>query len=126
MVSDPSDRICILTSQGSARNIGQGIAIQFAKAGANIAAFDLRDLNETLALVEKEGVIAKGWELDASDEKSVRDAIDQVEETLGPIDILVNVAGITGSRPIFMEHFDNFWKTMRINTGCVCCQLRLR
>src|SRR5271163_4289664 len=110
--------MCILTG-GSARNIGQGIAIHFAKAGANIAVFDLRDTHETVALVEKEGVVAKGWELDASDEKSVSDAIDQVEKTLGPIDILVNVAGITGSRPVFMEHFDNFWRTMRINTGCV-------
>jgi NAD(P)-dependent dehydrogenase (short-subunit alcohol dehydrogenase family) len=78
-----------------------------------------------LELVKKEGVNAKGWELDASNQQSVSSAIDEVEESLGPIDILVNCAGIVGSRPLFMEYFSNFWRTMEINTGAVSTPLTL-
>jgi NAD(P)-dependent dehydrogenase (short-subunit alcohol dehydrogenase family) len=106
-------------TEGSARNIGQGVALNFAKAGANIASFDILDTSETVSLAKEEGVNAKGWQLDATDEQAVSKAIDEVEETLGPIDILVNLTGITGSRPIFMEHIGNFWRTMEVNTKSV-------
>ena len=106
---------------GSARGIGQGCAIQFAKAGATIAAIDLRGISETVELVKKEGVKVKGWELDATNEEAVSKAIDEVEEQLGPIGILVNCAGIVGSRPVLMENYKNFWRTMEVNTGAVYC-----
>jgi len=70
-------------------------------------------------LVKKEGVESKGWELDASNEEQVSKAVDEVEAQLGPIGILVNCAGIVGSRPVLMEHYSNFWRTMEINTGAV-------
>jgi NAD(P)-dependent dehydrogenase (short-subunit alcohol dehydrogenase family) len=104
---------------GTARGIGQGVCLQFAKAGATIAAFDFRDTAETVELVKKEGVQAKGWQVDATDEKRVKEAIDEVEKELGPIKVLVNVAGITGSRPIMMEYYENFRKTMDTNCGGV-------
>jgi short chain dehydrogenase len=69
--------------------------------------------------VKKEGVEAKGWELDATDEDAVEKAINEVEEQLGPIGVLVNCAGIVGSRPIFMEQYKKFLRTLEINTGAV-------
>ena len=108
-----------LTETGSARGIGQGVALSFAKTGATIAAFDLRNIGETIQLCEKEGVKAKGWEVDATNEEAVSKAIDEVEEQLGPIDVLCNLAGIVGSRPVLMENFKNFWRTMEVNTGAV-------
>jgi len=104
---------------GSARGIGQGVAYSFAKAGATVACFDLRNINDTVELLKKEGVKAKGWELDATDVDAVGKAIDEVEKDLGPIAVLVNCAGIVGSRPIFMENYKNFWKTMEVNCGAV-------
>ena len=104
---------------GCARGIGQGIALAFAKTGAKLALFDLRGLNETLELVKKEGAEAKGWELDATNEEEVNKTIDEVEEQVGPIDILVHVAGIVNSRPVLMENYKNFWRTMEVNTGAV-------
>jgi len=49
----------------------------------------------------------------------VSKAIDEVEAEMGPIAVLVCVAGIVGSRPILMENYKNFWKTMTVNTGAV-------
>lgn len=108
-----------LTVIGAARGIGQGVAMHMAKAGAKAAVFDLRNVAETVELCKKEGVDSKGWELDASNEDAVNAAIDEVEKDLGPIGILVNCAGIVGSRPVMMEYYKNFWKTMEINTGAV-------
>lgn len=105
--------------EGSARGIGQAICLSFAKAGGTIAAFDFRDASETVELAKKEGVSAKCWQVDATDEKAVKTAIDEVEKDLGPIKVLLNVAGITGSRPIMMEYYDNFRKTMDTNCGAV-------
>ena len=117
--SYPAILICL----GCARGIGQAIAISFAKTGAKLALFDLRNLGETLDLVKKEGSEAKDWELDATNEEQVNKAIDEVEDQLGPIDILVNVAGIVGSRPVLMENYKNFWRTMEVNTGAVSIRL---
>lgn len=112
--------LSMLLITGSARGIGQGICINFAKTGAIIAAFDFRDTSETITLVQKEsGADAKGWQLDATDEKAVKVAIDEVEKDLGPIEILVNCAGIVGSRPILMERYENFRRTMDVNCGAV-------
>lgn len=84
-----------------------------------MAAFDLRNIKDTVDLVEKEGVKATAWELDATNEEAVSKAIDEVEEQLGLIAVVVNCAAIVGSRPVLMEKYKNFWKTMEINTGAV-------
>jgi NAD(P)-dependent dehydrogenase (short-subunit alcohol dehydrogenase family) len=108
------------TKIGCARpGIGQAVAIVFAQAGASIAAFDVQDTSETVELAKKEGVEAKGWTLDARNEEAVSTAIDQVEKDLGPIHVLVNLAGIVGSRPILMENYKNIMNTMEINFGGV-------
>jgi len=106
---------------GSARGIGQGICINFAKTGATVAAFDFRETKETIELVKKEngGAPAKGWQVDGTDNKAVKAAIDQVEKELGSIDILVNCAGISNSRPVLMENYENFEKAMNTNCGAV-------
>jgi len=106
---------------GSARGIGQGICINFAKTGATVAAFDFRETAETIELVKKEngGAPAKGWTVDGTDNKAVKAAIEEVEKDLGPIDVLVNCAGISNSRPVLMENYENFAKAMDTNCGAV-------
>lgn len=106
---------------GSARGIGQGICLAFAKTGATVAAFDFRDTAETIELVKKEngGAPAKGWQVDGTDNKAVNAAIEEVEKDLGPIKVLVNCAGISNSRPVLMEKYENFQKAMDTNCGAV-------
>ena len=95
------------------------MAIVFAQAGASIAAFDVQDISETVELVRKEGAKAKGWVLDVRNDDAVSAAIDEVEKEVGPIHILVNLAGIVGSRPLLMDNFKNIMNTIDINFGGV-------
>ena len=72
-------------------------------------------------MVKKEsgGAPAKGWQVDGTDNKAVKAAIDEVEKELGPIAVLVNCAGISNSRPVLMENYENFQKAMDTNCGAV-------
>ncbi|MFB6342739.1 3-oxoacyl-[acyl-carrier-protein] reductase [Saccharicrinis sp. FJH2] len=83
---------------GAARGIGKAIAIEFAKAGANIAFTDLR-IDENAQATEKEiealGVKAKGYASDASKFEETQQVVEAIKNDFGQIDVLVNNAGIT-------------------------------
>jgi glucose 1-dehydrogenase len=82
---------------GSSRGIGRGIAIRFAREGANVAinyVGGVAAAEETKAEVEACGVKAVILPADVSSPAEVQALVAQAAETLGPLDILVNNAGI--------------------------------
>ena len=80
---------------GAGRGIGRAIALELARAGANIAVNDYNLPEETVALVCNEGVKSKGYAADVSDCQAVAAMVDQVKKDFGSIDILINNAGIS-------------------------------
>lgn len=83
---------------GAARGIGKGIAVEFAKAGANIAFTDLRideNAEATVKELESFGVKAKAYASDASKFEETQTVVDEIVKEFGNVDILVNNAGIT-------------------------------
>lgn len=89
-------KIAVVT--GSADGLGRGIACRLGKEGAVLALFDLNAdlLNEAVAAFKAQGIEAKPYVLDVSQETAVEAAISSVEREWGKIDILVNAAGIVG------------------------------
>src|SRR5271165_6015337 len=90
------EQIAVVT--GSATGLGEGIARRLATEGAAVALLD-RDaarLQTTVAALQHEGLNARGYEMDVSNEDSVRKALGQVAREMGPLDIMVNCAGIVG------------------------------
>ncbi len=91
-----SKKVALIT--GATRGIGKGIALTFAKNGANIA-FTYVSSDEKARALEQElqalGVKAKGYKSDAGDFKAADDLVNQVVTEFGTIDVLVNNAGIT-------------------------------
>ena len=83
---------------GAARGIGKAIAIECAKAGADIAFTDIKK-DDSFSALEKDlqdfGVKAKGYESNAANLESSQNTIDQIHADFGRIDVLVNNAGIT-------------------------------
>jgi 3alpha(or 20beta)-hydroxysteroid dehydrogenase len=81
---------------GGAQNLGAAIAKALTEAGASVAIGDLKDdVGEaTAASLREAGATAAFVHLDVTDEESWNEAIPQVVEKLGGLDIVVNNAGI--------------------------------
>ncbi len=90
------NKVALIT--GATRGIGRGIALNFAKNGANIA-FTYVSSEEKAKAFEAElqalGIKAKGYKSDAGDFKAADDLVNNVVAEFGTIDVLVNNAGIT-------------------------------
>ena len=89
------NKVCVVT--GSARGIGEGIARRFVEEGAKvvIADLDLESARSTAAELSDLGPgKAMGVAMNVTDEKMVNDAIAQVVEQWGRVDVLVSNAGI--------------------------------
>jgi NADP-dependent 3-hydroxy acid dehydrogenase YdfG len=83
----------VVAITGGARGIGKATAEALARKGARVAIGDLdADLAaQTAAALPGEGI---GLELDVTKRESFADFLAQVEERLGPLDVIVNNAGI--------------------------------
>ncbi len=78
---------------GGGQGIGEGIAARLSLAGARVAVLDMNAASAREVAGRHKGV---GLECDVRSAASVQQAIDEVKRQLGPIQILVNNAGITG------------------------------
>jgi meso-butanediol dehydrogenase / (S,S)-butanediol dehydrogenase / diacetyl reductase len=99
------DKVALVT--GGASGIGAGIARVLAAAGARVA---VADLNEDAAAAAA-GLSGLGVHLDVTDRASTDAAVTRVEQQLGPVDVLVNNAGISIVAP-FMDITDPDWERL--------------
>ncbi|MDC1371171.1 3-oxoacyl-[acyl-carrier-protein] reductase [Flavobacteriaceae bacterium] len=102
------DKNVIIT--GATRGIGKGIALEFAKQGANIAFTYSRSVDQAKDL-EKElsnfGVKAKSFQSDASNYDDSHKLIESILLDFDTIDVLVNNAGITKDNLLMrMQEYD--------------------
>jgi NAD(P)-dependent dehydrogenase (short-subunit alcohol dehydrogenase family) len=117
-------RVAFITGAGSERGIGRATALAFAGAGAAVGLVDLDDqgVQANVRAVQAAGGKAFGTTADVADADAVGRAVAAVERALGPVDILVNAAGITRSTPIWetpMAEFDQVFE-VNVRGGYVC------
>jgi short-subunit dehydrogenase len=81
---------------GGSRGLGLALARRFAQLGANVAvcARDEQELERARQQLAAEGLSVSTWRCDVTDADRVRLMVHRVESTLGPIEVLVNNAGI--------------------------------
>lgn len=106
---------------GAAQGIGAAVAAVLAGAGAHVAAVDrnAEALATVVTKLEAEGVSARGYVADVCDSEAVDALVRRVEDELGPIGILVNVAGVLYTGRV-VELTDRQWsETFSINAGGV-------
>jgi len=93
-------RVVLVT--GAGRGIGRALAYAFAGAGAKVAL--LGKTKKNLLEVQKElkdsGASTFVVAADVADEGAVSRAVAAVEQQLGPVDVLVNNAGIFAAAPV--------------------------
>lgn len=110
-------KVAIVT--GAARGLGQGMAIGLAEAGADIAAVDIIDTDETVKRIENLGRKCVGIKADLSSSQSIPAIVASTLESLGRIDILFNNAGIIRRAPL-VEFSEKDWDdVMDINIKSV-------
>jgi NAD(P)-dependent dehydrogenase (short-subunit alcohol dehydrogenase family) len=115
----------IVTGGGS--GIGRAIAERLAQDGFKVAVFD-RDVAaaaETAQLIEKDGGVARGYEVDVTDRPRIEAAVAEVERELGAPLVLVNNAGIDGFGPFLKVTTEVWERTLEVNLSGTfhCCQV---
>ena len=99
---------------GASRGIGREVAKQAVDRGARVGlvARSAADLDEVLALVGGRGVAVTA---DVADAAQVSDAVRQVEDALGPVDVVVANAGIGAFGPFAATDVDEIERLTRVN-----------
>jgi len=95
-----TDKIAVVTGAGS--GIGRATALALARAGVHVAIFDVNraGAEATAAEVIALGRRALPLAVDVASAADVAAAVERVHGTLGPVAILVNVAGIGEFAPL--------------------------
>lgn len=94
---------------GGTHGLGMSMAKGLAQAGAQLIINDLsgKKLEDALSVYASHGVKAKGYLFDVTNDSSVDEAVTKIEKEIGPIDILINNAGIIKRIPVLeMEAAD--------------------
>src|SRR5919107_5292761 len=89
----------VVAVTGGGRGIGKAIAASLAREGAKVAVGDLDAASAERTAAELGGAAA-GLPLDVTDHPGFTAFLDEVEQRLGPLDVLVNNAGIMAVTPL--------------------------
>jgi 3-oxoacyl-[acyl-carrier protein] reductase len=110
---------------GAASGMGRAIAHLFADEGGRVAVTDRdsRGVDAVAGEIVDAGGLATGWTLDVADAGAIVQVVDEVAMQLGPVDILVNDAGVSLPVEITADDFERSWDaTLTIN---LTAQVRL-
>ncbi len=106
-------RIAIVT--GGTRGIGEAISLALKDMGMTVAANYAGNDEKAKAFADRTGIAVHRW--DVGDHQACMDGCAKVESELGPVDVVVNNAGITRDGTMARMTFEDWNEVMRINLG---------
>lgn len=129
--TDPSPRLAgtVALVTGGGLGLGRHLAEALAGAGAAVGI-----LGRTGAALEETETAIRGAGLgpvasavaDVTDARALDEAVARIADRLGPVDVLVNNAGIGGPiGPAWEVDPEDWWRTMEVNVGGVVACSRL-
>ncbi|MEE9256527.1 MAG: SDR family oxidoreductase [bacterium] len=117
-------KVALVTGAGS--GLGQAMAVALAEAGADVAVIGRRReaLADTEKLLGATGRKSLAISADVSKKDDVVRAVQETEKSLGPLDILVNAAGVFNGDETLTLKEEDWRRVIDINlTGTfICCQ----
>jgi acetoacetyl-CoA reductase len=106
-------RVAVVT--GGTRGIGEAISLALKDMGYTVAANYAGNDAKAQAFAAATGIGVYKW--DVGDHQACLDGCAQITQDLGPIDIVVNNAGITRDGVLARMSFDDWNDVMRVNLG---------
>ena len=106
---DLSGKTALVT--GSSRGLGLVFARGLAQAGATVVlnGRNHETLQQAVSGLKSEGFSAEGYAFDVVNRKQLSEQVSRIEEQIGPVDILVNSAGIQKRAPI-LDMEESVWR----------------
>lgn len=104
-------RVALVT--GGTRGIGEAICVALKDAGYTVAANYGGNEEAAKAFSERTGIPA--YKFDVSDFAAVEASIAQIEQDLGPVEVLINNAGITRDGTMHKMNFEKWDKVIQTN-----------
>jgi NAD(P)-dependent dehydrogenase (short-subunit alcohol dehydrogenase family) len=119
-VSDTLSGVALVT--GGGRGIGASIARELAAAGMRVAVSGRTEAQVATTAATIDGLALVG---DVAQRSDVEEWIRLTEAELGPVDVLVNNAGIESARgPLWEQDPDDWWHVFEVNVkgAMLCCR----
>jgi 3-oxoacyl-[acyl-carrier protein] reductase len=112
-MSELAGKVAIVT--GGSRGIGLAIAQQLAEGGARVAVVARNGERARAAAADLAGQGHAGFACDVGDSEAVAETLKAVESEVGPVDIVVNNAGITKDNILLRLKDEDWDEVMRVN-----------
>ncbi len=106
-------RVAIVT--GGTRGIGEAVSLALTAEGVSVAANYGGDDAKAAAFTKSTGIPVFKW--DVGDHQACLDGVAAVEAALGPVDIIVNNAGITRDTTLMRMSFEQWDEVIRVDLG---------
>lgn len=103
---------------GASRGIGYAIAVELARAGANISFNYLKSKTRATELetkIKDLGGKVKSFQVDITNYDAVKSWVDETRELFGGIDIVVNNAGIIKDKALALMDADDWRNVIKTN-----------
>ncbi|MXO75542.1 acetoacetyl-CoA reductase [Altererythrobacter aerius] len=107
------ERVAIVT--GGTRGIGEAICLALKEQGRTVVANYAGNDAKAQAFAEEHGITVYKW--DVGDHEACLEGCQRVTEEVGPVDIVVNNAGITRDGTLARMSYDDWHDVMRVNLG---------
>ncbi|MEQ9661994.1 MAG: acetoacetyl-CoA reductase [Parasphingopyxis sp.] len=106
-------KVAIVT--GGTRGIGEAISCALKDMGMTVVANYAGNDDKAKAFTDRTGIAAYKW--DVGDYDACQDGCAKVSEEIGPVDVLVNNAGITRDGTLARMSYEDWHEVMRVNLG---------
>ncbi|MBC3542403.1 SDR family NAD(P)-dependent oxidoreductase [Rufibacter sediminis] len=109
------DRTVLIT--GGSRGLGLVLARMFAEQGANIAICSRtqHQLDAAREELEAGGANVLAFNCDVSDQGQVKTMIQEIKDQWGPVEVLINNAGIIAAGPLEEMRLEDFEEAMKVH-----------
>jgi len=106
-------RVAVVT--GGTRGIGEAISLALKDAGMKVAANYAGNEEKAAMFTERTGIKSYKW--DVSDYDACQEGVQRIEGDLGPVDVLVNNAGITRDGTLKRMSREMWEEVINVNLG---------